>query len=97
LNRDLGAPMRRNLSCAINIAAPNPLPNRETMRLIRKARGASFGLPATEWMLEIVTFFLRTETELLIKSRNVAPGKLPTSGFRFHFPKLRDALADLCK
>jgi uncharacterized protein len=85
------------LSGAINLAAPNPLPNRETMRLIRQSCGAPFGLPATKWMLEIGAFFLRTETELLVKSRNVAPGRLLASGFKFQFPELRDALADLCK
>jgi len=86
-----------NLSGAINVSAPGALPNRETMRLIREACGAPFGLPATEWMLEVGAFFLRTETELLIKSRYVAPGKLPASGFQFQFPELRRALADLCK
>jgi NAD dependent epimerase/dehydratase family enzyme len=48
-------------------------------------------------MLEVGAFFLRTETELLIKSRYVVPGKLLASGFQFHFPELRRALADICK
>ena len=81
----------------VNLAAPNPLPNREMMRRVREACGTPFGLPATEWMLEVGAFFLRTETELLIKSRYVVPGKLLASGFKFQFPKLRDALADICK
>jgi uncharacterized protein len=85
---DLGGP--------INLAAPNPLPNRETMRLIRRACGAPFGLPATEWMLEIGAFFLRTETELLLKSRRVVPGKLLASGFQFQFCELQIALKALC-
>lgn len=79
----------------VNLAAPNPLPNAEMMRLVRKQCGAPFGLPATEWMLEIGAFFLRTETELIIKSRRVVPGKLSASGFRFHFPQLEDALRNL--
>lgn len=86
-----------NLSGAINLAVPNPLPNGETMRLIREACGAPFGLPATEWMLEIGAFFLRTETELILKSRRVVPGKLLASGFQFQFPELRDALKNLCE
>ena len=85
------------LSGPINLAAPNPLPNREMMRLIRKACGAPFGLPATEWMLEVGTFFIRTETELIIKSRYVVPGRLLASGFEFRFPEVREALADLMK
>lgn len=85
------------LDGAINITAPNPLPNQEVMKLIRHACGTPFGLSATRWMLEVGAFFLRTETELLIKSRYAMPGKLLASGFQFQFPQLRDALADLCK
>jgi uncharacterized protein (TIGR01777 family) len=85
------------LSGPINIAAPNPMPNREMMRQIRKACGAPFGLPATEWMLEAGAFFIRTETELIIKSRYVVPGRLLASGFKFQFPELRGALADIVK
>ena len=84
-----------NLSGPINMAAPNPLSNADMMRLVRKECGAPFGLPATEWMLEIGAFFLRTETELIIKSQRVVPGKLLASGFQFHFPHLEDALRNL--
>jgi len=84
-----------NLTGPINLAAPNPLTNAEMMRLVRKSCGAPFGLPAAEWMLEVGAFFLRTETELIIKSRRVVPGKLLASGFQFHFPQLEDALRNL--
>lgn len=83
------------LSGPVNLAAPNPLTNAEMMRLVRKTCGLPFGLPATQWMLEIGAFFLRTETELIIKSRRVIPGKLLASGFQFHFPQLENALRDL--
>ena len=84
------------LSGTVNLAAPNPLPNFEVMRLIRETCGVPFGLPATEWMLEIGAFFIRTETELIIKSRRVVSRRLPASGFKFQFPELRGALADIC-
>lgn len=86
---------REGLSGPVNLAAPNPLTNAEMMQLMRKTCGAPFGLPATEWMLEIGALFLRTETELIIKSRRVIPGKLLTSGFQFHFPQLENALRNL--
>jgi len=86
---------RDDLSGPINLAAPNPLTNIEMMRLARKECGAPFRLPATEWMLEIGAFFLRTETELVIKSRRVVPRKLLASGFQFHFSQLEDALRNL--
>ena len=83
------------LSGPINLAAPNPVTNAEMMRLMRKTCGVPFGLPATRWMLEIGAFFLRTETELIIKSRRVVPGRLLASGFQFHFPELENALRNL--
>ncbi len=85
-----------DLDGAVNVAAPAPLPNREVMRLLRESVGVPFGLPAANWMLEVGAFLLRTETELLVKSRCVVPGKIVASGFQFQFPRLRDALADLC-
>ncbi|MEI6534154.1 MAG: DUF1731 domain-containing protein, partial [Verrucomicrobiaceae bacterium] len=57
--------------------------------------GTPFGLPSTEWMLEIGAFFLRTETELILKSRRVIPGKLLAGDFVFHFPTMREALQNL--
>jgi uncharacterized protein (TIGR01777 family) len=80
----------------INLTAPGPLPNAEMMRTLRQVCGVPLGLPASEWVLEVGAFFLRTETELLIKSRRVIPGHLLKSGFRFEFPKIREAFQDLC-
>lgn len=84
-----------DLQGPINQCAPNPLPNAEMMTLFRKVCKMPLGLPATEWMLEIGAFFLRTETELIFKSRRVVPGRLVASGFEFNFPTFREAIADL--
>jgi uncharacterized protein len=84
-----------NLTGPFNIASPNPVTNRELMAALRRAVGMPFGLPATRWMLEIGAFFLRTETELMIKSRRVIPGKLLASGFEFQFPRVEQAIANL--
>lgn len=85
------------LSGPINIASPNPLPNREFMRIFREAWGARVGLPAFEWQLAIGAFFMRTETELILKSRRVVPKLLTDSGFVFDLPKWRAATEDLCQ
>lgn len=77
----------------VNLAAPHPLPNREFMAIFRALCGQPIGLPATPWMLEIGAFFLRTETELLLKSRRVVPGKLLAAGFEFEFSEFETALA----
>jgi uncharacterized protein (TIGR01777 family) len=82
---------------AVNIAAPNPLLNRDFMAAMRRAYGAPIGLPATDWMLEIGSFFLRTESELVLKSRRVVPRRLLESGFSFQFADWSAAAADLVK
>ena len=84
-----------DLSGPINQCAPNPLSNVEMMKQFREVCRIPIGLPATEWMLEIGAFFLRTETELIFKSRRVVPGSLMASGFEFRFPTFREAIQDL--
>jgi len=85
-----------SLEGPVNLAAPNPIPYFEFMRTLRAAWGGALGLPATRWMVEIGTFFLRTESELVLKSRRVVPGRLLESGFSFAFPDWEQAAADLC-
>jgi uncharacterized protein (TIGR01777 family) len=82
---------------AINLAAPNPLANAEFMRALREAWGVPVGLPATRLMLEAGAFLLRSETELILKSRRVVPRTLSESGFEFHFPTWPEASRDLCR
>jgi uncharacterized protein len=80
----------------INLASPNPIPNAEFMRTLRAAWGSRLSLPATKWMLELGAYFLRTETELVLKSRRVVPGRLLESGFAFRFPSWAEGAGDLC-
>jgi uncharacterized protein (TIGR01777 family) len=86
-----------NLAGAVNLASPNPLPNAEFMRALRRASGTKMGLPAPKWLLEIATFLMRTETELVLKSRRVIPGRLLEDGFEFAFPDWPEAARDLCR
>ena len=83
------------LTGPVNLAAPGPLRNREFQRALRKSLGVSLGVPSPEWLLEIGAFFKRTETELLLKSRRVVPGKLVESGFRFQYQRVEEAFRDL--
>lgn len=82
---------------AVNIASPRPLPNGEFMGALRDAWGTRWGLPASKWMLELGALFLRTETELVLKSRRVVPGVLLEQGFSFRYPSWPRAAADLCR
>ena len=77
---------REDLAGVVNLASPHPLPNRDFMRALRQAWGTRIGLPATSWMLEIGTWLMRTESELVLKSRRAVPGRLLEAGFRFDFP-----------
>jgi NAD dependent epimerase/dehydratase family enzyme len=81
----------------VNVCSPYPLPNAEFMKGLRDAWGARFGLPAMTWMLEIGAVFIRTETELILKSRRVSPGKLQASGFKWEFEKWEEAAKELCE
>lgn len=87
---------RPDVSGVVNIASPNPLPNEDFMRELRRAWGTRLGLPATRWMLEVGAVFLRTESELILKSRRVVPGRLMDHGFTFEFPTWAQAARDLC-
>jgi uncharacterized protein len=79
----------------VNMTAPEPLPNRDFLRILRQAWGQSLGLPATKWMLEIGAMAMRTETELILKSRRVAPAVLLKHGFEFSFPTWPEAATNL--
>ncbi|MBA3680610.1 MAG: TIGR01777 family protein [Bacteroidetes bacterium] len=76
-----------------NVVAPEPVTNASLMSLLRKKAGVSIGLPATAWMLEIGAFFIRTETELILKSRYIVPERLMKEGFKFRFNTIEDCIS----
>ena len=86
---------RHEFRGVINLSAPKPVPNAEFMRALRHAWGSRVGVAAPRWALEIGAFVLRTETELILKSRRVVPGQLLKAGFGFDFPEWPVAAADL--
>lgn len=85
-----------DLAGPVNLASPNPLPNARFMRELRQAWGQPIGLPATKGMIELGTRLMRTESELVLKSRRVVPGRLCEAGFVFAHPTWPEAAADLC-
>ncbi|WP_312171419.1 DUF1731 domain-containing protein, partial [Microbacterium sp.] len=78
----------------VNAAAPNPVDNREFMAIVRHAAGARIGPPIPRWMLELGAIGIRTETELILKSRWVLPEKLARAGFEFAYPDLDEAVRE---
>ncbi|MFF7731484.1 DUF1731 domain-containing protein [Streptomyces sp. NPDC007984] len=88
---------RDDIEGPVNLAAPEPLPHRAFMRALRAAAGVPVGLPATRGMAEIGAFVLRSDTELLLKSRRVVPGRLLDAGFAFERPEWPQAADDLVR
>ena len=88
---------REDMNDIVNLSAPNPVPNKEFMAELRRAWGARIGLPATKWMLEVGAAIMGTETELVLKSRRVLPGRLLREGFQFAYPEWAGAARELCE
>jgi uncharacterized protein len=87
--------IEHELQGPVNVAAPNPLPYKDFMRALREAWGTRIGLPATRWMLELGAWAMRSETELVLKSRRVVPARLAEAGFTFAYPEWPAAARDL--
>lgn len=86
---------RHDLEGIINAAAPQPSDNRNLMATLRRVLGVPFGLPTARWMLELGTAVLRTETELVLKSRWVIPDRLTNAGYEFRYSALEPALENI--
>lgn len=88
---------RKDLEGAFNCSAPNPVSNEQFMASIRHKMGRKIGLPSPKWLLEIGAFVIRTETELVLKSRWVIPERLEEEGFKFTYETVEDTFEDILK
>ncbi len=86
---------REEISGVVNLASPGPLPNVEFLRVLREVWGARIAFPIPKWLIEIGAFLMRTESELVLKSRRVVPARLLAAGFQFSFPEWPAAARDL--
>jgi len=89
--------IEKELGGIINVVSPKPIRNDNFMLKLRKAVGFPFGIPTSKFFLEIGSFFIRTETELVLKSRNVIPKRLLENGFQFKFGDVNEAFKDLLR
>jgi uncharacterized protein (TIGR01777 family) len=85
----------KDLSGVFNCSAPQPITNRVFMETLRNKMKRTFSLPSPKWMLEMGAVFMRTETELILKSRWVIPERLKKEGFRFTFDSIEKALQQI--
>ncbi|MCM3439641.1 TIGR01777 family oxidoreductase [Metabacillus halosaccharovorans] len=86
---------RKDLEGVFNCSAPNPVTNQELMQNLRSVMNVPFGFPAPKWMLELGSILIRTETELVLKSRWVIPERLQKEGFNFTYDTLNKTLQDI--
>ncbi|MGE6353770.1 TIGR01777 family oxidoreductase [Flavobacterium sp. NPDC079362] len=91
----VGLVIDKEITGVINVVSPKPARNNDFMKKLRKAVGCPFGIPVNKFLLEIGSFFIRTETELVLKSRNVIPKRLLENGFTFKFGNIDEAFKDL--
>lgn len=87
--------IKKEMTGKVNIVSPNPISNTDFMQKLRKAVGVPFGISLNKFFLEIGSFIIRTETELVLKSRNVIPKRLQENGFEFKFENIDPALQNL--
>ena len=88
---------RKDIKGVVNVCSPHPLPQREFMSYIRSTWGVRVNVPITKWILTIGTIFLRTDAQLVLKSRRAVPTKLLSHGFQFKFPRWPEAVIDIVK
>jgi hypothetical protein len=88
---------REDLEGPVNLAAPQPLANREFMAALREAWDVPNGLPAPWPAIKLGAFLLRTEPELVLQSCRAVPGRLLEAGFEFQFPEWPEAAEDLVR
>ena len=67
------------------------------MQALRDAWEMPNGIPAPWLLLQIAAFLMRTETELVLKSRRVVPARLLQAGFDFDFRNWPEAADDLVR
>jgi uncharacterized protein (TIGR01777 family) len=85
----------KELSGVYNCSAPNPVTNKILMRTLREKTNTKFGLPSPAWLLRMGAVMIKTETELVLKSRWVVPEKLMKAGYTFIYPSLDGALENI--
>ena len=86
---------KKELNGVFNCSSPHPVTNRELMKNFRLAMNIKVGLPSPKWMLEIGSFLIKTEAELILKSRWVIPERLEKAGFRFEYSQIDKTLKQI--
>lgn len=87
--------IQKEMTGVVNIVSPKPIRNVDFMNELQKTVGSPFGIPISKPLLKFGAVLIRTEAELILKSRNVIPKRLQENGFQFEFDTLEKALKNL--
>ena len=85
----------KEMTGVVNLISLKPTKNKDFMQLLRKEMKMPFGLPTPTFLLKIGAKIIGTETELVLKSRNVIPERLLKNGFKFEFDTLEKTFKNL--
>ena len=85
----------QELTGVFNCSTPNPIDNQTLMKSLRQKMGVPIGLPSPVWLLNAGALMIRTEPELILKSRWVIPERLLQLGYKFKYPKIEEALRQI--
>jgi uncharacterized protein (TIGR01777 family) len=89
--------LEKEILGVINVVSPKPIRNEAFMELLRKAVKCPIGIPMPEKLLKLGAKIIKTETELVLKSRNVIPKRLRENGFEFEFENIEETFKNLLK
>jgi NAD dependent epimerase/dehydratase family enzyme len=79
-----------NISGPVNIAAPNPVLNKDFVRTLARVLGRPALLTIPAWL--ILLAFGKMGREVLLSSTRVSSQKLISSGYRFRHENLAEAI-----
>ena len=87
---------RNDLDGPFNLAAPEPLAQRDFMAVLRDVWDRPNGLPWPTPLIHLLSL-LRADAALALHSCHALPGHLTRAGFKFDFPDWPSACADLAR
>lgn len=78
-----------------HLVAPEAVTNEQLMRELREQQGMPVGLRWAPWLMELAARRYGWKSEVALRSQWVEPMRLAAAGFRWRWPMLGQALADL--
>lgn len=87
--------IEKELLGVVNVVSPQPIKNKAFMRSLRNEIKMPIGIPINEFLLTFGAKIIKTETELVLKSRNVIPKRLEENGFEFEYKNIEKAFQNL--